>query len=91
MAFEFPRADKNRLFFPTVHIHDGKIHKTATFDHILYCQRSGKEDTMRWTESPRLASGFIKIDKAAGIVDKDAHVYQMMIHGRKTNQDTWLA
>src|SRR5262249_5640376 len=54
MAFEFPRAEKNRLFFPTVHIHDGKVHKTATFDHILYCQKS-KEDTMSWTESPQLA------------------------------------
>src|SRR5262249_50959431 len=84
MAFEFPRADKNRLFFPTVHIHDGKIHKTATFDHILYCQKSGKEDTMSWTESPQLAGAFLKTGKAEGIVDKDAHVYRLMMRGKKT-------
>src|SRR5207248_7445223 len=36
MAFEFPRAAPARLFFPTVHIHDGKVHDTATFDHALY-------------------------------------------------------
>src|SRR5262245_13723175 len=43
MAFEFPRKDKEKLFFPTVHIHDGKIHKTAVFDHALYLQPSSGE------------------------------------------------
>jgi hypothetical protein len=38
MAFEFPRRDPRSLFFPTVHIHDGRVHETATFDHVLYCQ-----------------------------------------------------
>ena len=33
MAFEFPRGDTRKLFFPTVHIHDGKVHQTAGFDH----------------------------------------------------------
>ena len=50
MAFEFPRADKTRLFFPTVHIHDGKVHDQAGFDHVLYCQ--GVDTRMRWRESP---------------------------------------
>lgn len=36
MAFEFPRADKKVLFFPTVHIHDGKVHAKAGFDHSLF-------------------------------------------------------
>jgi hypothetical protein len=90
MAFEFPRADKAKLFFPTVHIHDGKVHKTATFDHALYCQTSG-EDTRDWTESPQPAGFFVKTAKAAGMVVKDAHVYQRLIKGKKTNQDTWLA
>jgi hypothetical protein len=90
MAFEFPRADKKKLFFPTVHIHDGKVHKTATFDHALYCQTSG-EDTRGWRESPQPASFFVKTAKAAGMVVKDAHVYQRLIKGKKTNQDTWLA
>src|SRR5262249_48891473 len=30
MAFEFPRAEPGRIFFPTVHIHDGKVHPKAT-------------------------------------------------------------
>jgi hypothetical protein len=90
MAFEFPRAQKTKLFFPTVHIHDGKIHKTANFDHELYCQSSG-EDTKDWTESPQPAGFFLKTAKTAGMVEKDAHVYRRFIRGRKTNEDTWLA
>jgi hypothetical protein len=90
MAFEFPRADKKRLFFPTVHIHDGKIHKTAAFDHHLYCQVKG-EEIGAWSESPGHAASFMQIAKCAGLVEKDAHVYRVMLKGRKTNQDTWLA
>ena len=55
MAFEFPRADHKRLFFPTVHIHDGKVHKTATFDHELYCQAGRGRKRASWKESPSLA------------------------------------
>jgi hypothetical protein len=90
MAFEFPRANPKRLFFPTVHIHDGQVHKTAMFDHALYCQVKG-EDVTAWKESPQLAASFMQIPRTAGIVDKDAHVYRLAIKGRKPNQDTWLA
>lgn len=89
MAFEFPRADARKLFFPTVHIHDGKVHKTATFDHALFCQVKG-QDVKYWKESPRLAGSFMKVAKSAGLVDKDGHVYRLALKGRKTNRDTWL-
>jgi hypothetical protein len=90
MAFEFPRADKDKLFFPTVHIHDGKVHKTATFDHALYCQAPAGRSLMRWDESPKLAGTFMKIDKCEGLVDKDAHIYRLRITGRHNNDDTWI-
>jgi hypothetical protein len=90
MAFEFPRAEKKKLFFPTVHIHDGKVHKTASFDHALYCQTSG-EDTTSWKESPQPAGFFLKIAKTAGMVEKNNHVYQRLIKGKKKNEDVWLA
>src|SRR5215467_6262836 len=38
MAFSFPREKARALFFPTVHIHDGKVHSKAHFDHALFCQ-----------------------------------------------------
>jgi hypothetical protein len=36
MAFEFITRLRDTLFFPTVHVHDGLVHKQADFDHILY-------------------------------------------------------
>lgn len=38
LAFTFPRADAASVFFPTVHAHDGHVHRTAHFDHTLLLQ-----------------------------------------------------
>lgn len=38
MALEFATRAPDRLFFPTVHIHDGKVHPREDFDHVLYFQ-----------------------------------------------------
>ena len=38
MALWFPRRDSSRVYFPTVHVHDGAVHAEAVFDHQLYCQ-----------------------------------------------------
>jgi len=90
MAFEFPRATR-KIFFPTVHIHDGKVHDQAEFDHVLYLQ-TGDTDaaTMQWEESPQLAEGFMKIADTAGVVDGKQHVYRMKIEGKKQNRDTYV-
>jgi hypothetical protein len=88
MAFDFPRADPRSLFFPTVHIHDGKVHAKANFDHWLYCQGAS---TMRWAESPQPAGMFMKkLDKAHGIMDPEAHVYRRRLQGELKNEDTYV-
>ncbi len=92
MAFEFPRADRKRLFFPTVHIHDGKVHKTAGFDHALYCQKM-PDDTFSvadWTESPGQSDSFMHLEKTAGLVAPKAHCYKSTINGVRKNTDTWV-
>ncbi|MHC5019995.1 MAG: hypothetical protein ACYTGX_07775 [Planctomycetota bacterium] len=38
MAFRFPTRLPEQLFFPTVHVHDGSVHLTAEYDHVLYGQ-----------------------------------------------------
>ena len=90
MAFEFPRANPKKLFFPTVHIHDGKVHAKAGFDHTLYCQTSAGEalPMNEWSESFGLASQFMKVDKSKGIVDGTAHCYKRTIRGVQKNEDT---
>jgi hypothetical protein len=89
MAFEFPRADPRVLFFPTVHIHDGRVHPEAEFDHALYCQATGGErpPMNQWVESPGPALQFLKVDKTQGIVDAHRHCHMRAIRGRRKNQD----
>ncbi len=38
MAFSFPTRQPGKLFYPTVHVHDGEFHEKAGFDHTLYAQ-----------------------------------------------------
>jgi hypothetical protein len=89
MAFEFPRAKPEKIFFPTIHIHDGKVHDTAMFDHLLYCQRSETETDpiLKWEESTQPARFFMKIDKSQGLLDPDGHCYKRGIRGRQKNED----
>jgi hypothetical protein len=86
MAFEFPRAEKTVLFFPTVHVHDGTVPAKARFDHSLFCQ-SGDVPTTGWEESPGLANSFVKVKETQGIVDGNAHVYRKLMKGSYENKD----
>ena len=91
MAFEFPRRKPERIFFPTVHIHDGKVRDTAMFDHLLFCQRSETETDpiLKWEESTQPARFFMKLDKSQGLLDPDAHCYIRGIHGQQKNEDVF--
>ncbi|MEO5802748.1 MAG: hypothetical protein ABIR24_04400 [Verrucomicrobiota bacterium] len=93
MAFSFPRSDASKLFFPTVHIHDGEVHTTAEFDHVLYAQGHPPEslDFHGWRESERSAKNFMKIAQSKNIISSDEHCYQKMLIGNLPNKDTWLA
>src|SRR3982751_1357545 len=88
MAFESPRAAPKRLFFPTVHIHDGIVHPSAEFDHALYCQASGGEDVTAWEETLESAEAFMQnIARAQGIVDPVGRCYRKTLQGVFRNED----
>ncbi len=94
MAFSFPSADSKKLFFPTVHIHDGLVHAKADFDHMLYCQRL-PHDTFSsaqrgWQESPLLAGSHIDSNRSKGLIHLDAHIYRTSMYGNLPNSDTRL-
>jgi hypothetical protein len=92
MAFTFPTANPERLFFPTVHIHDGRIHPRADFDHVLYCQvtRRGTRSLANWDESPELAGNFMRTHRTQNFVLPDLHVYRRKIIGQFANKDVLL-
>ena len=93
MAFDFPTAMPDRLFFPTVHIHDGKVHPKAHFDHMLYCQpaRLSGGAIHDWQESPSLATSHVKVKLTKGLVSGGQHVYRRRMAGELPNSDVLLA
>lgn len=93
MAFRFPQADPRKLFFPTVHVHDGEVHAKADFDHTLYCQRTGNEEGLAfdWKESVQPAGLFMKNHaKSEKLIDANGHAYKLELRGNLKNDDTWI-
>src|SRR5690349_9141424 len=93
MVFSFPREQTRTLLFPTVHIHDGKVHAKAEFDHALYCQPTHDERplTSGWQESYTHPNGFMQIKKVKDVVLGNQHCYRKEMHGMLPNKDTLLA
>lgn len=92
MAFEFPRQHEQRIFFPTVHIHDGTIEEEAGFDHVLYCQLP-EDDVMMlrgWRESTQPAGMFMSKRKSQGLIDPEAHCHRSALTGKHPNTDLWI-
>ncbi len=88
MAFSFPTALAGTVFFPTLHIHDGKIHAKETFDHMLYLQGAGLNVMGGgWEESPGLAVTKVKCGYTHGMIRPEMHVYRNAIRGICDNGD----
>ena len=103
MAFEFEMGTKS-IFFPTVHIHDGKIHDAEDFDHILYMQHAGfdsrvysyqnsdvPDKSTGLIRSKYAASRFCDLNRCARVVDGNLLVHRRIIRGTHPNQDTEIA
>jgi hypothetical protein len=92
MAFSFPRRLRKTLFFPTVHIHDGKVHEKAHFDHSLYCQPTHDERprTNGWEESYSHPGNFMQMKKVKDVVLANQHCYKKEMRGMLANKDTFL-
>lgn len=94
MAFEFVTCLPDKLFFPTIHIHDGEFHEVADFDHHLYYQGGEFSNEVACTKAVRsqeIASSFIDLKKTMGIIDGSQRCHAMVMFGRFPNQDTVLA
>lgn len=100
MAFEFQSRD-NKVFFPTIHIHDGQVHETEEFDHALYAQHAGldsqvygyinsdvHDDATGLIRSAAPAAKFCNVEKSAGLIDGDLLVHRTFLFGKSRNIDT---
>lgn len=90
MGFTFPTKDKDKLFFPTVHVHNGKVPEKEVFDHALYFQTD--REVKGCIKSDAVAnhysriSSFIENDKS-GLVDGNAFLYKKGLRGLMENKD----
>lgn len=85
MALRFPTRDPGRLFFPTVHVHDGEVRPTAAFEHALYYQGAGGEDM-----SAGPARDYLDAERCAGLVDLERPLARRSLLGELPNADTWI-
>lgn len=89
MAFELPLRDPTKLFFPTVHVHDGKVHETALFDHDLFAQLGPERESVEgWIRSAEPASDLPP--GAHAWVAPTEHVFKQGLHGSLANEDIYL-
>lgn len=92
MGLQMPTRRPAALFFPTVHVHDGRFHPTAKFDHSLYYQDARvpdgppladfEGDTVSWGRPGQAYTG---------LLDERQHVVRRVIAGRSADADTWIA
>lgn len=92
MAMTFPSRFADRLYFPTVHIHDGEVHEKEEFDHNLYaqCATSGGRALLSWEESSGNAVVFSQAGLSEGLIDPAKHVYRLSLKGELKNEDQFL-
>jgi hypothetical protein len=84
MAFTFRTREPRALFFPTLHVHDGKVHTNADFDHTLLAQ--GTAATRANEASWDTAGSRVRLDDARGLV-ADEVVFRRKLQGRLLNRD----
>ena len=100
IAFEFRTRLKDEIFFPTVHIHDGEVHRREKFDHTLYLQNAEfdkvvasyanshvKDRNTGFVRSKDIAKRYCSMSKTAGVVDADALVHRIKMNGTLDNKD----
>jgi len=100
MAFEFETAIQF-IYLPTLHIHDGEVHDTEEFDHVLCLQHTGfdsqvyayqnsdvPDKSTGLVRSKHVATRFCDIAKSNGVVDANLLVHRRIIRGINPNQDT---
>ena len=91
MAFSW-RTSEARVFFPTVHVHDGAVHAEAAFDHTLYLQvpSTATIPGFDWNMSDIETDTVVDVTRAAGLVTAHKPVHKYTISGTHKNEDTWV-
>lgn len=101
IAFEFDTRWTDRIFFPTVHIHDGEVHSAEHFDHMLYLQSpswdrsvgryrgpESRDHATHCVRSKQQARHFCNFGASQGIIAPSQYVHRHRMLGNLANTDT---
>ena len=104
MAFEFSTRLTDTIFLPTIHIHDGEVHRREAFDHTLYVQNSDIDLAggdyqghklwdlkSGWARSYASAEKFIDTTRANDLIAGDLKVHRKTMKGTFTNEDQFIS
>jgi hypothetical protein len=89
MAFSFATRHADKLFFPTVHIHDGTVHKQEKFDHQLYAQGNLKPGA-GWQGAYFRADQRVNIVEAKNMIHATDPVLLRTLVGTHANADVFV-
>jgi hypothetical protein len=95
MVLEFPRRDPRQLFFPLVHVHNGRVDERAALDHRLYCQdvsaarlnRWPPAEHWGWETSDRPLAELVDLKRTAGVLRSDRPCHRVVVRGTYPNVD----
>lgn len=93
MAFWFSTTESSRLYFPTVHVHDGEVHEYDDFNHVLYAQGEHiNTDRFKATQGI-VGSDALKAieERSQSLLSADSEIYKQRIDGQHKNEDIWLS
>ena len=104
MAFEFSTRLADTIFLPTVHIHDGEVHRREDFDHTMYVQNSELDLAAGdyqghklwdlksgWARSYASADKFIDTKRSNDLIDSDLKVHRKIMKGTFKNEDQFIS
>lgn len=99
MALDFPRRHLDRVFFPTIHLHDDTVHAEDDYDHLLFWQADATQTSVL---DPETSTGFgaiisegrvgdtVDIARTADLIDGEEPLHRRRLKGRLPNRDHWL-
>lgn len=93
MAMRFESRTADRLYFPTVHVHDGTVRPTAKFDHVLYYQHPSMR-AVEYSAPPVFIDDLSLLaptSDALGLLDPSLRVARRQLRGRLPNRDTYVS
>jgi hypothetical protein len=88
MGLTFRSRAPESLFLPTVHIHDGTLPDTATFDHTLFAQ--GAIDEEQWDPSASPPHDDL-VQRAKGLLAGAEVVWRRDMKGEFPNRDVTVS